>query len=186
MKVIVGLGNPGKQYSFTRHNIGFIILDHLAQKWNIPIEKSKFRSLVGDGTFNEEKVLLVKPQTYMNLSGEAILEIVQFYKIEPQDIIVVYDDMDLPPGRIRLRSKGGSGGHKGMESIIYLLKSEDFPRLRIGIGKPPPQMDTVGHVLGRFSEDEKECYAGVEEKAVNAIELGIKEGITKAMNTVNL
>lgn len=186
MKIIVGLGNPGKQYEFTRHNIGFLVIDQLAEKWNIDVNRTKFKSLVGEGFFAGEKVLLVKPQTFMNLSGEAVLDILQFYKREPSDLLVVYDDMDLPPGKIRLRKGGGSGGHKGMSSIIYLINSEGFPRLRIGIGKPTPEATTVGHVLGKINNKEQDIYIDAVEKASNAVQLALEEGVEKAMNKVNV
>ncbi len=186
MRIIVGLGNPGKEYAYTRHNIGFLLLDHLAEKWNIKIDKIKFKSLCGEGFYQGEKVLLIKPQTFMNLSGEAVLDATQFYKVPTEDILVIYDDMDIEPGRLRLRLNGSSGGHKGMESIIYLLKSQDFPRLRIGIGKPAPQMATVGHVLGKFTETEEKVFSEAVKRGAEAVEMALDEGVEKAMNKVNI
>ncbi|GAB4268296.1 aminoacyl-tRNA hydrolase [Thermincola ferriacetica] len=185
MKLIVGLGNPGKEYEFTRHNIGFLVLEQLAEKWGIAVNKNRFKSLFGEGVFQEDKIVLLKPQTFMNLSGQAVLDAVRFYKLESTDILVIYDDMDLPTGRLRLRKSGGAGGHRGMESIIYLLNTENFPRLRIGIGKPGPDKDAVQHVLGRFGEEEREKVVAAVSKAVAAVELVLKEGVEKAMNTVN-
>ncbi len=136
MKLIVGLGNPGRQYADTKHNIGFMVVDYLAGKLGIKVDKIKFKSIIGEGFVGTEKIVLAKPQTYMNLSGEAVLDMVQWYKPEPQDMLVIFDDMDLPLGKLRLRMKGSAGGHNGMKSIIYLVQSDEFPRLRIGIGRP--------------------------------------------------
>ena len=134
MYVIVGLGNPGKKYENTRHNMGFLAVDVLAEKYDIKVNKIKFKSLVGEGRIAGEKVVLAKPQTYMNLSGEAVREIVDFYKIEPQQLIVIYDDIDIDTGAIRIRKKGSAGTHNGMRNILYQIRTEDFPRIRVGIG----------------------------------------------------
>jgi len=185
MKLVVGLGNPGREYAATRHNVGFMVVDLLAQELGAAVDKSKFRSLLGEGRIGAEKVILAKPRTYMNLSGEAVLDIVNFYKIPPEDVIVIVDDMDLPPGKVRLRMKGGSGGHNGLKSVIYHLQTEAFPRLRIGIGKPAPERQTVGYVLGKFSDEEEEPMQEAIGKSVAAVKEIIESGIERAMNRVN-
>ena len=186
MKLIVGLGNPGRQYSLTRHNIGFIVIDYLAGKLGINVDKIKFKSLVGEGCLGMERVVLVKPQTYMNLSGEAVLDMVRWYKLEPSDMLVIYDDMDLPAGKLRLRIKGSAGGHNGMKSIIYLVGSDEIPRLRVGIGRPINEhMESVDFVLGKFSEEEIKIMSTAVEKAVEAVIAVIEHGGERAMNTIN-
>jgi PTH1 family peptidyl-tRNA hydrolase len=183
MYIIAGLGNPGKDFEHTRHNMGFLAIDCFAAKHNININKRKFKGLYGEGIVGEEKIVLIKPQTYMNLSGESILDIIQFYKAEVQNLIVVYDDASIPLGRIRIRPSGSDGGHNGMKSIIYLLESNEFTRLRIGIGNP--DLNMIDHVLGRLSADERKIMddvVGVACEAVNAI---IKNGVQFAMNKYN-
>lgn len=154
MFVIAGLGNPGAKYADTRHNIGFITVDYLSQQLNISVNKIKHKALVGEGRIGSEKVLLVKPQTYMNLSGESILDVVEYYKLPMENLIIIYDDVDLDKGVLRIRPKGSSGSHNGMKSIIYLLNRDDFPRIRIGIGKQPEYMDLADYVTGKFTKDE--------------------------------
>ena len=154
--VIVGLGNPGPKYNATRHNVGFEALEYLSEKYSININKLKFKSLYGEGNIAGKRVLLVKPQTYMNASGECVREIIEWYKIDPKQLIVLYDDIDLPVGKIRVRQNGSAGTHNGMRSIIYQIRTEDFKRVRIGIGKPPPQWDLADYVLGRFAANEVE------------------------------
>lgn len=186
MKLIVGLGNPGKEYASTRHNIGFMVIDQLSQELNIKVDKIKFKSVIGEGFINTEKVVLAKPQTFMNLSGQAVLDMVQWYKLSPEDILVIYDDLDIPGGKLRLRMKGSAGGHNGMKSIIYLVQSEDIPRLRVGIGRPQNQkMQTADYVLGRFSNEETVTMAEAVEKASKAVITIIDNGVEKAMNEVN-
>lgn len=185
MKLVVGLGNPGREYAATRHNVGFMAVDLLAHELGVAVEKGKFRSLVGEGRIGMEKVILAKPQTFMNLSGEAVLDMVNFYKIPPQDVIIIVDDMDIPAGKVRLRMKGGSGGHNGLKSIIYQLQTEEFPRLRIGIGKPAPDRQTVGYVLGKFCAEEQEVIVEAIRKAVDAVRAIIESGVERAMNRVN-
>ncbi|NPA90182.1 MAG: aminoacyl-tRNA hydrolase [Chloroflexi bacterium] len=185
MKIIFGLGNPGRKYERTRHNIGFQVLDILAERWGRTFAPHKFRALAAQTRIGDEPVLLVKPLTYMNLSGEAVGPIVRFYKVPLEHILVVYDDMDLPLGTLRLRAKGGSGGHKGIRSIIQHLHSEAFPRLRVGIGRPPGRMDPADFVLSPFTPEEEETMALVREKAADAVELWLREGTEKAMNRVN-
>lgn len=186
MKLIVGLGNPGRQYAETRHNVGFMAIDYLAGKLGVKVDKIKFKSVVGEGFLGTEKVVLAKPQTYMNLSGEAVLDMVQWYKLDPADILVIYDDMDLPAGKLRLRMKGSAGGHNGMKSIIYLLQSDQFPRLRIGIGRPTNEkMESVDFVLGRFNKEQQELMVDAVKKAGEAALAAIEKGVAKAMNEVN-
>lgn len=183
MYIIAGLGNPGREYERTRHNVGFMVIDELAKKLGIRVTKLKFKSLVGEGNVKGEKIILLKPQTFMNLSGEALYEAVNFYKINLENVIVVYDDKDLDVGKIRIRKKGSSGGHNGMNSIIYLLNSEEFPRVRIGIGNPGE--DLVNHVLGEFTEEEKKIIKQATEKAAEAVIDIIENGIEHAMNKFN-
>jgi len=184
MYIIAGLGNPGKGYEGTRHNVGFMVIDALSKKLGIEVSRLKFKSLMGEGHFKGEKVILLKPQTFMNLSGEALYDAVNFYKIPLENVIVVYDDKDLEVGKIRIRRKGSSGGHNGMNSIIYLLNSEDFPRVRIGIGKPEDG-DLVRHVLGRFSEEEKKVIDEAVERAAEAVIDIMENGIEHAMSRFN-
>ncbi|MBP2072339.1 MAG: peptidyl-tRNA hydrolase, family [Thermoanaerobacterium sp.] len=183
MYIIVGLGNPGREYEGTRHNMGFDVIDNLSAKLNIDVKKLRFKSLIGEGIYKEEKVILQKPQTYMNSSGEAVYDIVNFYKLPLSNLIVVYDDKDLDVGKIRIRKKGSSGGHNGMKSIIYLLNSEDFPRVRVGIGKP--KGDMIEHVLGRFDKSDKLVVDNSIDKAADAIIDIIENGVEHAMNLFN-
>jgi peptidyl-tRNA hydrolase len=185
MKLVFGLGNPGKEYERSRHNIGFQILDVLAGRYQITFSPHKYRSLAARIGVGEERVLLVKPLTYMNLSGEAVAPIVRFYKVPLADCLVIYDDLDLPFGRLRLRPKGGSGGHKGLKSIIQHLGTDEFPRLRVGIGRPPGRMDPADFVLSPFTPAEEEVMAIVREEAADAVNLWIREGMERAMNHVN-
>ncbi|NLB88411.1 MAG: aminoacyl-tRNA hydrolase [Syntrophomonadaceae bacterium] len=152
MKIVVGLGNPGKKYSETRHNLGFKVVEELAKRFPIEKEESKYDAIIGHIRIGSEKVLLVKPLTYMNLSGKSVQPLVHFYKLELQDLIVIYDDMDLDLGRLRIRESGGTGGHKGMVSITQRLSTQEFPRIRVGIGRP--EDETIDLVLGNFSNDE--------------------------------
>ena len=186
MKLIVGLGNPGRQYAETRHNIGFMVIDYLAGKLDIKVDKVKFTSITGEGFVGPEKIVLAKPQTYMNLSGEAVLDMVHWHKLEPADILVVFDDMDIPLGKLRLRMKGSAGGHNGMKSIIYLVQTDDFPRLRIGIGRPDNErMESVDYVLGKFSGEEARIMTEAVKKAGDAVLAILDKGVEKAMNEVN-
>ncbi len=184
MHMIVGLGNPGKQYEFTRHNAGFLCLDYLAAKNNIKVNKIKFKSLVGEGNINGEKVILLKPTTFMNLSGEAVVQAAGFYKVDVSDIIVVYDDISLPIGSLRIREKGSAGGHNGMKSIIYLLGKDNFPRIRLGVGSNG-ERDLADHVLGKFSKEEMNGFSASVEDAVEAISYMLKGDTQKAMNLYN-
>lgn len=183
MKIIVGLGNPGREYKDTRHNAGFMAVEELARRFPVERQDSKFDAIIGHIRIGTEKVLLVKPLTYMNLSGRAVQGIMRFYKLDLDELMVVYDDMDLPTGKLRIRPKGGTGGHKGMASISTHMGSQDFPRMRVGIGRP--QYDTVDWVLGRFKGEEKEEIQAAVKKAADALETWVRDDINRAMNTYN-
>lgn len=186
MFVILGIGNPGKKYDGTRHNIGFIAMDYMSEKYGIKINKIKHKALIGEGTIAGEKVLLVKPQTYVNLSGESLREICSYYKVPVEDVIVIHDDVSLPCGRVRIRHKGSDGGHNGIKSILYQLGSDAFTRIRIGVGEPPAHYDLADWVLGRFSKEEvthlSKLVDCVVEEAVPEI---LKNGAESAMNQYN-
>ncbi|MGB9880602.1 MAG: aminoacyl-tRNA hydrolase [Anaerolineae bacterium] len=184
MKLIVGLGNPGSSYARNRHNVGFQCVERFIRRHGLASEKIMFKALVTAGQINSTKVVLARPLTFMNLSGQAVRPLLRWYHIALSDLLVVYDDLDLPLGKIRLRQRGGSGGHKGMRSIIEALGSEEFPRLRIGIGRPL-HGDPQDYVLSDFTPDESILMEDVYERAVNAIELFITEGIVAAMNKCN-
>lgn len=184
MYIIVGLGNPGRQYNYTRHNVGFDVVDYLGRKHDIKVTKVKHKSAIGEGIIAGEKVILVKPQTYMNLSGEAVMSLMNYYDIDLENLIVIYDDIDTAIGKLRIRIKGSGGSHNGMKNIIYHLQTVDFPRVRIGIGKPERQ-PLRDYVLQRFSRDEVDVIAPVIKDAGDAIELWIKEGVQTAMNKYN-
>ncbi len=185
MIVIVGLGNPGRQYEQTRHNVGFTTLDLLAQRHGIKVNKIKHKALVGEGSLSGQKVLLVKPQTYMNLSGESIREILAYYKIPAENLMVIYDDVDTPFGGIRIRKQGSAGTHNGMKSIIYQIQDQDFPRIRIGIGAQE-NMDMASFVLSGFNKDEKGKIEEAITLAADAVETIISSGIDIAMNKYNV
>ena len=185
MYLIIGLGNPEEEYDKTRHNMGFNAINKIAQKYNIEIRRSKFQGLYENGIIENEKVILVKPQTYMNLSGNCVKEFADFYKIEKDKIIIIYDDMDIEPGEIKIRKKGSSGGHNGIKSIIQMLGTEEFPRIRIGIGKPEHKEDKINFVLGEIPEEEKEKLEEGVEKAKQAVIEILKNGIEIAMNKFN-
>lgn len=153
MKLIIGLGNPGKEYEKTKHNIGFLALDALAANLGLSFNKTKFKSIFAEGNIGTEKVILIKPQTYMNLSGESVRPWMDYYNLTEEDIVVVYDDMDLPVGKIRLRQQGGHGGHNGIKSLIQHLGTKQFNRIRIGVGRPYPGQDVISHVLSSFSKE---------------------------------
>lgn len=184
--LIVGLGNPGKDYDRTRHNCGFRALDILAQKLCCKVDKSKFQGLYGQTTHNGKKLFLLKPQTYMNLSGRSILQLSAYFSIPPQRIIVMFDDISLPPGRIRIRADGSAGGHNGIKSIISELGSQDFPRVKIGVGaKPHPEQDLADWVLSNFSSSEENALRSALENATEAALCIIDNGIQDAANRFN-
>lgn len=183
MKLFVGLGNPGKKYEKTRHNMGYMVLDRFALKAQVDVDKEAFKGLFCRFTYEGEDILLLKPLTFMNLSGESVREIVSFFKIDLHDVYVVYDDLALEPGKIRLRTTGSSGGHNGMQNIIDLLKTKDLKRIRIGIGEP--RFDPVDYVLGKPTKDEEPLIEQALDKAVEAMVTIIQHGFSKAMNTFN-
>lgn len=185
MFIIAGLGNPGKEYERTRHNTGFLCIDYLSALYRIPVSKIKFKSLIGEGIIQGKKVVLAKPQTYMNNSGEAIKAIADYYKVDAGNVVIIYDDVDLKPGVIRIRPKGSSGTHNGMKSIIYHLQTDEFPRFRIGIGKPPENVDMVSYVLGVFSEEEQRIINEVIERTAMAVGDFLAAGIETAMSKYN-
>lgn len=184
MKLVVGLGNPGSRYANTRHNVGFMLLDRLARRSGVVLARKQCSAQVAAGTVAGERVCLAKPQTYMNLSGEAVACLLRFYKLSPAELLVAYDDRDLAAGRVRLRETGSAGGHRGMESIIAVLGTADFPRLRIGIGRPA-DLDAVDHVLGSFSAEEKPVMEAALDRALEALECALREGLVAAMNKYN-
>jgi PTH1 family peptidyl-tRNA hydrolase len=185
VKVMIGLGNPGKKYEDTRHNAGFLAIDKISEKWAIPTQQNKFRALVGEGRIDGEKVLLVKPQTYMNLSGESVAEVLKFYKLVPDDLVVIYDDLDLPCGQLRLREKGSAGGHNGIKSIIQHVGTQEFKRIKIGIGRPEPGRSVSDYVLQPFSAAERSVIAEAVSFAAEAAAMWASEPFPKVMNHFN-
>lgn len=185
MYYIVGLGNPGLQYENTRHNVGFMTIDYLARKYDIDVRKLKFKSLYGQGEISGHKVMLIKPQTYMNNSGEAVRELRNFYKFDSDKLIVIYDDIDIDFGTIRIRKKGSAGSHNGMKSIIYQIQDDQFPRIKVSIGKKPGQWDLANFVLSGFTKDEVKVLEDEIRLAADAIEIILSENIDKAMNKCN-
>jgi PTH1 family peptidyl-tRNA hydrolase len=183
--LIVGLGNPGREYRATRHNIGFVAVDELCQAFGIRLARLQSKALVGTGTWNGKKIILAKPQAFMNLSGQPVSSLLRFYKIPLEQLMVIHDDLDLPVGTLRMRPGGGSAGQKGLGSIIAQLGTESFPRLRIGVGRPPGQMDAAAYVLEGFSTAEKELLPQVLSRAVEATQDFIEFGLEHAMNAFN-
>lgn len=185
MKLIVGLGNPGREYELTRHNIGFMAIDELAKRWNISLNEQKFKGVFGAGFVNGEKVILLKPLTYMNLSGESIRPLMDYYKIDVEDFVVLYDDLDIPVGKLRLRMKGSAGGHNGVKSTISHLGTQEFQRIRMGIDRPKNGMKVVDYVLGRFTSEEIPDVGHSIEKAADACEEWLNKPFLQIMNTFN-
>ena len=185
MTVIAGLGNPGKEYDKTKHNVGFWVIDQLAKEYNIDVTKFKHKALIGDGVIAGKKVLLVKPQTYMNLSGDSIREILKFYKIPIEQFYVIYDDTSLPLSSVRIREKGSAGGHNGIKNIIAHLNTDAFIRIKVGIGEKPNGWDLADYVLAKFSKDDEPLILSGVEKASHAIEILLTKGIVEAMNQTN-
>ena len=186
MKVIVGLGNPGKKYDNTRHNIGFEALDYIADKEGISINTGKHKALIGTGYMGGEKVLLVKPQTFMNLSGESVAELLHYYKIDPEEeLLVIFDDISLAPGNIRIRKKGSAGGHNGIKNIIAMTGTENFKRIKVGVGEKPAGWDLADHVLGRMSEEARAAFEEAVKESVKATEMILEDEIDQAMNDFN-
>lgn len=185
MYLIVGLGNPESEYERTRHNIGFCVINKIAKEFGIDITKTKFNALYGTGIINGQKVILVKPQTYMNLSGSAVVDFMDFYKLDLENLVVIYDDVDVEIGSIRIRKKGSSGSHNGMKSIVNMLQSEEFTRIRVGIGKPEHSHDMINYVIGKINDEEQEkLEPGIDMAKQATIEL-INNGVDIAMNKFN-
>lgn len=182
---IVGLGNPGRQYEETKHNVGFHVIDKLAKKYDIEVNKFKNKAFVGDGTIKGKRVLLVKPQTYMNLSGESVREIVNFYKIPQERFVVIFDDTSLPCGSVRIREKGSHGGHNGIRNIIDQMGTDEFNRIKVGIGEKPSGWDLADYVLAKFNPDDLPMMEQGMDKAVQGVELMLSRGIKEAANRVN-
>lgn len=185
MYLIVGLGNPEGEYKNTRHNMGFDTVNKLAKQYNIEINKKKFKGLYGMGIIENEKVIILKPQTYMNLSGESITEAIDFFKIEDEKIIVIYDDIDINTGIIKIRKTGGPGTHNGMKSVIQNIKVKEFPRVRVGIGMPEYKNDLINYVIGKIPDEEREILDKSTTKAKDAVIEIIKNGVDIAMNKFN-
>ncbi len=187
MYIIAGLGNPGKKYENTRHNVGFKVIDRLSRRLDIPVETVKHKGLYGKGMFDGEEIILLKPQTFMNLSGESVRSAMEYYDISPDKIIVICDDINLEPGQLRIRKKGSAGGHNGLKNIISNIRTEDFPRLRVGIGDrtPDSRMDLADYVLSDFSEYDTDKMEAAFDEAADAVLTMIKEGSDSAMNIYN-
>jgi peptidyl-tRNA hydrolase, PTH1 family len=185
MKCIVGLGNPGKKYQTTRHNIGFMVIEELLNRHHWQLNKDKFKGKFALENLNGEKIVLLEPQTYMNLSGESLRPIMDYYNIELEDVLIIYDDLDLPPGKIRLRQKGGHGGHNGIRSIIDHVGTKDFKRIRIGVGRPTSPLPVVDYVLGSFYKEEQELVRQSIEKAADACERWMEKPFEEVMNEYN-
>ncbi|MBI4319526.1 MAG: aminoacyl-tRNA hydrolase [Chloroflexi bacterium] len=183
-KLIAGLGNPGSQYARTRHNLGFLCIDTFAERHGLKFTKKRARALVAEGTLDQAKLILAKPQTYMNLSGESVKGLLSWYRLGPPDLLVVYDDLDLPLGKIRIREKGSAGGHKGIQSLTNWLKTDDFARIRVGIGRPTVG-DEIDYVLTGFRQEEWPIIDETRRRVTEAVEAIIKEGIVAAMNVYN-
>lgn len=185
VRLVVGLGNPGTRYEATRHNVGFRIIDHLAAQYQAGRPRRRFQALVYDLRIEGRRTLLLKPQTYMNRSGEAVAAALHFFHAEPENLLVICDDLNLPLGKLRFRRKGSDGGHKGLRSIIATLGTEDFPRLRVGIGSPPPPMTAIDYVLTPFRSEEQALVPELVERAVEGLRLFLRDGIEAAMNRFN-
>lgn len=183
--LLVGLGNPGREYRDSRHNVGFMAIDRIASAWDIRLSRAQSKAILGNGVRLGKKVILAKPQTYMNLSGESVSALVNFYKIPKERLLVFHDDLDLPLGSIRLRPTGGSAGQKGIGSIIQKLGSQDFPRVRIGIGRPPGRMDPADYVLQSFGKDEEAVVRIVLDQVLESVEIFLEQGLEQAMNLYN-
>jgi len=183
--LIAGLGNPGRRYRENRHNVGFEVVDRLAAANGLHFDERRSRAYVARGCIEGVRIVLVKPQTYMNLSGEAVGAVARFFKVPPQRVLAIFDDLDLPVGTIRLRPKGGAGGHRGVTSIIKRLKTEDFPRMRIGIGRPPGQMPPEAYVLQDFGNDQKALMEQAYQEALDAVHVAVRDGFELAMNRFN-
>lgn len=185
MYLIVGLGNPEEEYNNTRHNMGFDTINKIAKQYNIEVNKNKFKGLCGSGIIENEKVILLKPQTYMNISGESIKETMDFYKIQKENLIIIYDDIDLEAGIIKIRKKGGSGTHNGMKSVISTIKTQEFARVRVGIGKPERKDQLIEYVIGKIPKEDQKILDEATTKSKEALIEIIKNGVDIAMNKFN-
>jgi PTH1 family peptidyl-tRNA hydrolase len=185
-KLIIGLGNPGREYQRTRHNVGFLAADALAARWAMSFARHRARAEVAEGIVAGVRVTLVKPQTFMNSSGDAVRAIMRLANLAPSDVLVIYDEMDLPLGRLRLRDKGSAGGHRGMQSIVDQLGTSDFPRLRIGIGRPPTDVDPIDYVLSSFTPLELSDFRSILDLVAEGVEVFLHDGTTAAMNLINV
>lgn len=185
VKLIIGLGNPGKPYEQTRHNIGFDVIDELANRWNAPLNQSKFNGMYASVHRPEGKVILLKPLTYMNLSGESVRPLMDYFDIEVEDIIVIYDDLDLETGKLRLRAKGSAGGHNGIKSLIQHLGTQEFNRIRVGVNRPPAGMKVADYVLSKFSKDDQVVVKEAIDKSCDAVETALKKPFLEVMNQFN-
>ena len=186
MFIIVGLGNPSKEYEGTRHNAGFEVIDRISDKYNISVDTKKHRALIGKGIIGGQKVILAKPQTFMNLSGESVRSLLDYYKVdEEQELIVIYDDISLDNGQIRIRAKGSAGGHNGIKNIIAHLGGQVFPRVKVGVGEKPSKYDLADYVLGHFSKEEQVLMDEGYAHAVHAVEMILEGDISAAMNEYN-
>lgn len=185
MKVVLGLGNPGRKYARTRHNLGFLVVDRIASENQVAVDKEKHSALVGDWQKDGERILLVKPQTFMNHSGEAVRQLLRYFELAPGDLVVIHDDLDLPFGRIRIRPGGSAGGHRGVLSILEVLAEGEFFRVRMGIGRPPPGIDPTDYVLAPFSSEERSQLPQVVSRAAAAVACLLEKGPQRAMELFN-
>ena len=186
MYIIAGLGNPTKEYEGTRHNVGFDVIDRLSERYNIDVTMEKHRALIGKGMIAGQKVILVKPQTYMNLSGESIRSVIDYYKVDPEkELIVIYDDISLGVGQLRIRAKGSAGGHNGIKNIIQELGTQKFVRIKVGVGAKPQGWDLADYVLGRFGSEDRKLVDEAQDRACKAVELILSDGPDAAMNEFN-
>lgn len=185
MKIIIGLGNPDREYEGTRHNVGFSVIYNISDAYNIRVDTKKHRALIGKGVIEGEKVILAMPMTYMNLSGESVRELVNYYKCSAEDIIVIYDDISLDVGKLRIRTKGSAGGHNGIKNIIAQLGTDVFTRIKVGVGEKPPKMDLADYVLGHFTKEEQPVIRESADRARQAVAVILTEGTERAMNRFN-
>ncbi|WP_343207927.1 aminoacyl-tRNA hydrolase [Anaerolentibacter hominis] len=185
MHIIVGLGNPTKQYEHTRHNVGFDTITRIAEDYNISMDIKKHKAICGRGMIGGEKVILAKPQTFMNLSGESVRELMDYYKVTPEKLIVIYDDVSLPPGHLRIRKKGSAGGHNGIKNIISHLGTQEFPRIKIGVGEKPRGWDLADYVLSHFNKEEEKVMGEAIKRGSEAVEMILTQDVDAAMNRYN-
>ena len=186
MHIIVGLGHPTRQYEGTRHNVGFETIDKIAREYGISVDTKKHKALIGRGMIGFEKVILAKPQTYMNLSGESVRELMDFYKVEPEQIIIIYDDVSLAVGQLRIRERGSAGGHNGIKSIIAHMGTQAFPRIRVGVGEKPKEWDLADYVLGRYGSEDRKIMDEAQKTAAQAVKLMVEGDVSGAMTRFNV